>query len=342
LCKSFSSKNNNTRRKNKAIHNTPSTSMDYEKQLGSQNGHSGGSQRLPCTLCPGKSFVDSKYHIDNNLSTSSTFPSSDSLTKLLINLKLQLPTSRRLPKACRYLAADKFNSIINNCLSTKSISSSENLLLFSYRAFNVAEKSDKSLNKHIKENLSNFEVTQIRTVSKKRTNLSLAKKVEAKVADFDIKGAVKLLSSDDSLASFKEDVAKELKKKHSSPSREFFFPDAFKPRDFSLIVNEQNVRDTINSFLAGSSPGLDGMRPQYLKDIISLSADEAGQQALRALTKLCIFLLSVQFPSEMSHLLYGASLCPLHKKDGGIRPIAIGNCLRRLTLKLACFQSRDI
>jgi hypothetical protein len=34
------------------------------------------------------------------------------------------------------------------------------------------------------------------------------------------------------------------------------------------------------------------MRPQYLKDIISLSAGEAGQQALRALTKLCNFLLS--------------------------------------------------
>jgi hypothetical protein len=67
-------------------------------------------------------------------------------------------------------------------------------LFSSYRAFNVADKSDKSLNKHIKENLSNFEVLQIRTVSKKRTNLSLAKKVEAKVADFDTKGAVKLLS----------------------------------------------------------------------------------------------------------------------------------------------------
>jgi hypothetical protein len=52
------------------------------------------------------------------------------------------------------------------------------------------------LNKHIKENLSNFEVLQIRTASKKRTHLSLAKKVEAKVADFDIRGAIKLLSSD--------------------------------------------------------------------------------------------------------------------------------------------------
>jgi hypothetical protein len=61
----------------------------------------------------------------------------------------------------------------------------------------------------IKENLSNFEVPQIRTVSKKRTHLSLAKKVEAKVSDFDIKRAVKLLSSNDSLAAFNEDVAEE-------------------------------------------------------------------------------------------------------------------------------------
>jgi hypothetical protein len=33
--------------------------------------------------------------------------------------------------------------------------------------------------------------------------------VEAKVADVDIKGAVNLLSSDDSLAPFNEDVAEE-------------------------------------------------------------------------------------------------------------------------------------
>jgi hypothetical protein len=98
----------------------------------------------------------------------------------------------------------------------------------------------------------------------------------------------------------------------------------------------------INSFPADSSPGLDGMRPQYLKDIISLSAGETGQQALRALTKMCKFFFSGQLPSEICHLLYGASLCALHSKNGEIRPIAIGNCLRRLISKLACSQSRHI
>jgi hypothetical protein len=101
-------------------------------------------------------------------------------------------------------------------------------------------------------------------------------------------------------------------KKHPSPSRELFFPKRFQPRDFSLIVNEQNVREAIiNSFPAGSSPGLYGMRPQYLKNIISLSAGKTGQQALRSLTKLCNFFLSGQLPSEICHLLYGPSLCTL-------------------------------
>jgi hypothetical protein len=129
-------------------------------------------------------------------------------------------------------------------------------------------------------------------------------------------------------------LLKNLKKTSFTISRTFF-PDSYKPGDISLIVNEQNVRE---------APGLDGMRPQYLKDtsIISLSGGEAGQKALRALIKLCNFLLSGQLPSEICHLLYGASLCAFHKKDGGIRPIAIGNCLRRLTSKLACFQSRNI
>jgi hypothetical protein len=44
--------------------------MDYEKQFGSQNSHFSGSQGLPCTLCPEKSFKDNnrlKIHVNNNI-----------------------------------------------------------------------------------------------------------------------------------------------------------------------------------------------------------------------------------------------------------------------------------
>jgi hypothetical protein len=134
--------------------------------------------------------------------------------------------------------------------------------------------------------------------------------VEEKVTDFDIKGVIELLSSDDSLASFNEDVAEELKKTFVTISQTFF-PDAFKPGNFSLIVNEQNVREAINSFLAGSSPGLDGMRPQYLKDIISLSAGEAGQQGTKSFNKTVqFFIVWLTSFRNLSFIIWCVFMCP--------------------------------
>jgi hypothetical protein len=56
-------------------------------------------------------------------------------------------------------------------------------------------------------------------------------------------------------------------KKHPSPSRELFFPNAFKTGDFSLIVNEQNVLESINFFPAGSSPG-EGFAMQRIRILV--------------------------------------------------------------------------
>ncbi|XP_037975355.2 uncharacterized protein LOC119694031 [Plutella xylostella] len=45
---------------------------------------------------------------------------------------------------------------------------------------------------------------------------------------------------------------------------------------------------------------------------------------------------------EVTPFLYGASLCALMKKDGGIRPIAVGSALRRLVAKLGCNAVRGV
>jgi len=45
-------------------------------------------------------------------------------------------------------------------------------------------------------------------------------------------------------------------------------------------------------------------------------------------------MLSGSVPSEICPLLYGACLTALKKKDGGLRPIAVGNTLRRLAGKI--------
>jgi hypothetical protein len=72
--------------------------------------------------------------------------------------------------------------------------------------------------------------------------------------------------------------------------------------------------------------------------MISVSAGEAGQRALSSITLLCNFLLSAKIINEMCPFIFGASLCALKKKDGGIRPIAIGNIFRRLAAKIGCYK----
>jgi hypothetical protein len=42
-----------------------------------------------------------------------------------------------------------------------------------------------------------------------------------------------------------------------------------------------------------------------------------------------------QIPAVIRPVLYGACLTALEKKDGGIRPIAVGSVLRRLAGKVA-------
>jgi hypothetical protein len=47
-------------------------------------------------------------------------------------------------------------------------------------------------------------------------------------------------------------------------------------------------------------------------------------------------IIIIIIPLEISQILYGVSLCALSKKDGGIRPIAVGCTLRRLAAKIVC------
>lgn len=66
-----------------------------------------------------------------------------------------------------------------------------------------------------------------------------------------------------------------------------------------------------------------------------------GTSALTAKTDLCNFMLKGKVLESICKYIYGATLCALYKKDGGIRPIAIGVALRRLVSTLCCAHVRD-
>ena len=73
----------------------------------------------------------------------------------------------------------------------------------------------------------------------------------------------------------------------------------------------------------------------YLVLILSLCTSALKYAtALTSLCKLVQLMISGLVPDTVCPLLYGVSLCALDKKNGGIRPVAVGNILRRLTAKL--------
>ena len=52
-------------------------------------------------------------------------------------------------------------------------------------------------------------------------------------------------------------------------------------------------------------------------------------------------MLAGKVTSTICRIIYGAALCALSKKDGGLRPIAVGSTYRRLAAKLACKYVSD-
>ena len=167
------------------------------------------------------------------------------------------------------------------------------------------------------------------------------KRVEAKISDGDIRGATKLLLSSDSLASQDNDTFSLLQEKHPTPARVLNMPDKPDNTIKHLSSSEDDVLKSISSFYNGSSGGIDGIRPQHLKDLISLTNGEAGSKLLTSITSLTNLMLSGKVLSSICKIIYGARLCALTKKDGGIRPIAIGSTFRRIVAKIACNGVRE-
>ena len=102
---------------------------------------------------------------------------------------------------------------------------------------------------------------------------------------------------------------------------------------YRIIVSQRHYYwDTIIS----NTGGPDGLRPQHLKDLTCASTGDAGRRLLTLLTQFTNLCLAGRVPAEIQPVFCGASLCALNKKDGGIRPIAVGSTLRRLIAKTAC------
>ena len=98
------------------------------------------------------------------------------------------------------------------------------------------------------------------------------------------------------------------------------------------------VREAILRFPRASAPGPSGLRPSHLQD--ALRRRGGGLGLVRSLAALTDHWVSGTLPPHHSPFLCGANLTPLKKTDGGVRPAAVGETLRRLVGKALLSQRR--
>ncbi len=262
----------------------------------------------------------------------------ESVIDKLVYMKKNVKVLKRIPKGARVVAAYNLSKIIDKCVQNNDIKSWCDLLFFSYAAFQIPEKKLKSnsLVRIVKRNINDLQLPNVQA-SNGTKQADLTKRIESKISEGDVRGAVKLLVSTEALV--KQDVSTlhQLQAKHPAPSRQLNFPE---PPDTSITETAHTttieVYDSIQSFANGSASGIDGIRPQHLKDFVATSNSDAAPKLLQSIMNLENLMLSGKVISSICPIIYGATLCALSKKCGGLRPIAVGSTYRRLAAKLAC------
>ena len=113
-------------------------------------------------------------------------------------------------------------------------------------------------------------------------------------------------------------------------------PSCSAPESASLVIDESAVLMYLKGFPRGTSPGASGLRAQHILDAVSGHTTSSAEDCLHALTRFMNFLLSGKASPLLAPWLCGAPLTALLKKTGGVRPIAVGEVLRRLASRLCC------
>ena len=174
-----------------------------------------------------------------------------------------------VPKGSRILAARSLSNIINNVCDTNSPDDWRKLVRFSPLCFKKPKRGGKkqpSLATLVKRQIEAFledpfcPLDSSPGVTKRNANKHKArdddiraKLVGKKLANFDIKGAVRILSSDDRILPFDETTLSQLESKHPAPHRDSDFPNppSREEGEVALQLTEQQVQKAIHSFPGG-------------------------------------------------------------------------------------------
>jgi hypothetical protein len=105
-----------------------------------------------------------------------------------------------------------------------------------------------------------------------------------------------------------------------------------------LTLNAEDIQASLRIFLKGSAPGASALRHSHIEGMITAPSPQAAATALEALVSLENTLASGRAPSSFATWLCGALLTALAKPNRSVRPIAVGELIRRLVAK--CLMAR--
>ena len=266
-------------------------------------------------------------------------PDSEASTYLRKLFSARVPILKRVPKGARVKLACLYSEVIND-ISKHPDENSNWLKLMSIPA-HCLKATDRGGKKH-RINLTSSVNSAIRYFSgtaeipeqpkkrrsRKKETESLRRRVQEKIDD----GAIRIASRNDTMPEITPEIVNEMEEKH--PRHKFAYAvQGNKEQECNTTVGS-TVHSCINSFPNGSAGGLDKLRPQIIKDMIGM-CNETSNKLSEDLTGLTNIILSGGVPIDIRPLFFGANLFALKKPSSGVRPIAVGNTLRRLAAKCA-------
>ena len=323
---------------------------------------------IPCYLCRGQYHISCvgvtkkqakiiKYSCPTCRDATAPYSESENeghqaspefdLSNYLKTCRSNISIINHIPRGARITAAEALNELINEVIRSNNSISWSKLLCFTYHGLQKTKKEKPSPNSpslvsKTKHQISTFMSTNFpperfpfqmrdRSAKPKPKEDILKNRVDAKFSENDLKGAIRELSSDDTLAPDNNDTLQKLEGRHPAAPTGISLPPAPEDGVAHIQVSTDSVKNAILSFPAGSAGGPDGLKPGHLKHLIG--ASEAGNRLLESITKLVNFVLKDKIPEDICPIFFGANLCALSKKDESIRPIAVGTTFRRLATK---------
>ena len=242
---------------------------------------------------------------------------------------------KRIPRASRDRCGKKLAVILDAIVTDNKYENWYRLLRFADRCLRQPHRGGRrwhlasAVNELIDAETDQMTAgpnSKVRTRKRKESDPleSMANRVAAKLEEGDFRGAVRLACSENTLAPKSEATYRALMEKHPSLHPDSSIPGCPPAQSGCFDISEEELVRAIYSFPAGSAGGPDGLRPQHLKDLISPGADGSRQVLLPALVSFIGLVLNGNTPASIRPFFFGANLTALEKKNGGVRPIAVG------------------